>query len=155
MSHCTNQKQVVCLWYKWHVLKTVICNMHPTLHSSSLLSGITFFLHVQALDTCHLGLISLIRNCGVESCVWDWLKSEVKLRMSVYVGWCRDVCVFRGMGVGGLVQVFLQSEFCMRGPESAGVIPTTYQIHMGVEPLSEVMPVFYQKHTHTQNTLVC
>lgn len=73
------------------------------------------------------------------------------------------MCVCRGMGCGGWMwggeQVFLQSECCMRGPEWAGVIPTTYQIHMGVEPLSEVMPAFYHKHTqtdtHTQNRLVC
>lgn len=45
-------------------------------------------------------------------------------------------------------QVFLQSEACMRGPESAGVIPNTYQMAMGVESLSEVMPEFYHKHTH-------
>lgn len=38
---------------------------------------------------------------------------------------------------GGGEQVFLQSEACMRGPESAGVIPTTYQMDMG------------QTYTHT------
>lgn len=54
------------------------------------------------------------------------------------------MCVF-----GGGEQVFLQSEDCMRGPESEGVIPATHQMDVGVESLSEVKPAFYHTNTHS------
>lgn len=67
----------------------------------------------------------------------------------------RGVHVWGNGGRGLAEQVLLQSEDCMKGPESEGVIPVTHQTDVGLESVYEGMPACYHiahrnTHRHTK-----